>query len=145
MNEMRTGFEEFDHTADVGIRIYAASFEELLVNAARGMFSLILPEERRGYSPSTTLKEINTSAEEKDMLLQQWLSELLYIHSVEKLIPSGDAQIDLQGYYLRGIVPFMVMDGQMISDATEIKAVTFHDLEVNRLESGWYAQVIFDT
>ena len=30
-----------DHTADVGIRAYGASLEELFENAAAGMFSLI--------------------------------------------------------------------------------------------------------
>ncbi|HVG36893.1 MAG TPA: archease, partial [Thermoplasmata archaeon] len=34
-------YEEIEHTADVGIRAYGATLNELFANAAEGMFSLV--------------------------------------------------------------------------------------------------------
>src|SRR2546427_11618411 len=34
-------YEEIEHTADVGIRAYGSTLDELFANAAEGMFSLV--------------------------------------------------------------------------------------------------------
>ena len=40
-------YEEIEHTADVGIRAYGRDLDELFVNAAEGMFSLIADLDRK--------------------------------------------------------------------------------------------------
>ena len=71
-------FEVIDHTADVGIIAYGRNFNELLENAASGMFSLmadletISPKERREITAEVPIPD-------EELLLLRWLKELLYL------------------------------------------------------------------
>ena len=67
-------FEIVDHTADVGVRAYGATPEELFANAALGMFSIIGDVER--VAPRET-RDVRAEAEDVALLLAAFLGELL--------------------------------------------------------------------
>src|SRR5262245_58953864 len=76
LTQRRAMYEIFEHTADLGLRIRAATREELFVDAARGLFSMIVenlddvqPRENRRY---------NIVGQDHVYLLFDWLNELLY-------------------------------------------------------------------
>src|SRR4051812_1800632 len=77
-------FELFEHTADLGLRVRAASLEELLIEAARGLLAMLVanPEVVR---PLQT-KSISVAADEPGFLLFDWLNELLFAFESEKLL-----------------------------------------------------------
>jgi SHS2 domain-containing protein len=85
MQTVMIRFEEISHTADMGIRAFGADFEELLRNAADGMFSLVLSD-TEALCPSGT-EYICVEAKNREILLHTWLSELLFLHSVRKILP----------------------------------------------------------
>ena len=67
-------FEFFEHTADIGVRVYAQNIEELFENSAKALFSLIT--ENKELLPNLE-REITLEAENLEELLVNWLNELI--------------------------------------------------------------------
>lgn len=135
--------EEIDHTADMGFKAWAATLEELFVVCARAMFEFILA----GTVQSSNLRRfpLKVSAASEEDLLREWLAELLFLHSSQRVFFTS-FEIEIEGgISLTGAAHGAPMDERMIEKATEIKAVTYHGLRVARIESGFEAQVIFDS
>jgi Uncharacterized conserved protein len=82
LNWMIMNYEILDHTADVCIRVYGKSFEEILTNAARAMMELITDREMVEISEEI---RIEVEGETKEELLVHWLQEILYFHQVKKM------------------------------------------------------------
>lgn len=138
---MASGFKQFDHTADVGICVEADTLPELFAESARGMFSLIA--ESHSVAPDRW-QEIHLAGEPVAALLVNWLRELLYIHEVEDRIFTDFRIHDVSENGLHGAARSGPLD-----EATEVlrqvKAITYHALEVKQTSDGWHAQVLFDT
>ena len=77
-------FEEVEHTADRALRIYGRSLEELLVNAARGLNSLMGADP--GIESELQEMSITLDAMDAESLLVEWLSELAYWAETEMLV-----------------------------------------------------------
>lgn len=138
-----------DHTADTGIVVTAPDLPTLFSRAAWGLFSVIT--DPAAVQPAEA-EPVEVTAEDLPALLVRWLSELNYRHLTrhrlyarfevrELLVPKaaepGPCRL---GAEIRGeaIVP-----GRH-PVFTEIKAVTFHGLELTEVDAGWRAQIIFD-
>lgn len=138
-------FELFDHTADLGLRVRAATFEELLADAGRGLLSMHVanPEAVR---PVQT-KIIELSADAPAYLLFDWLSELLFALEADKLLLAEFA-ITVEGanppLHLRALCRGEPMDPTRHVMDHEVKAITYHGLHVERQEGTWFAEVIVD-
>jgi SHS2 domain-containing protein len=134
-------FETFEHTADLGLRVKAASREELFVDAARGLFSIMVtdldtvqPVVRRSYT---------VPGVEHDYLLFDWLNELLYTFESEKLLLS-QFDVSIAGGQLQAMASGEVMDLQRHRMEHEVKAITYHGLRVEHRDGAWLAEVIVD-
>jgi SHS2 domain-containing protein len=78
-----------------------------------------------------------------ETLLVSWLQELLYLLDTEDLV-FGRFQVKIHDLSLEATAWGEPFDPSIHTIKTEIKAVTYHQLEVARSELGWQAQVIFD-
>jgi len=131
-------YEEIEHTADVGIRAYGSTLNELFANAAEGMFSLIADLD--SVKPVGEI-EVRLAAEDIPTLKLRWLSELLYIHETQRLLLAAfDVQVD--GTSLRGRARGEAIDKKRHELKLVIKAVTRHRLSVDPQKG--IAEVIFD-
>ena len=131
-------FEEIEHTADRALRIYGRNFEELLLNAAYGLNSLMGVGELTGATPQA--KSISLIAEDAEGLLVEWLSELAYWAESEMLVFS---KFELQTVS-KNQVEATAAGRRVTKLARHIKAVTYHDLEIVETENGLAATVVFD-
>lgn len=135
------GFEVFEHTADVGVRVSGATFAELLRNAALALLSLITARES-----VRAVDEIffEAEAENGEELLIKMLSEILYIHQVRKMV-FRDAEIELaDGYKLRGRLRGEKIDAGRHELLLDIKAATYHNLKIQRVNDRFMAEIVFD-
>ena len=125
-----------DHTGDVGIEVRADSREGLFAEASRAMFDLLAgaPEDVAGTPEALALPE-GDDAE----ALRDFLAELLYRFSMERKMYVGfkAGSGTVQGAW----EPY---DAARHPLRTELKAVTWHQLEVTRENGAWRARVIFD-
>ncbi len=134
-------YETFDHTADLGLRVTAASAAELFVEAARGLVSVLIenPEEIR----PTEERTLTLPGEAIDYLLFDWLSELLYLFERSRFV-AGVFQVQLGESGLQAILRGETIDPTRHRLSHEVKAITYHDLIVQESESGWEAEMIVD-
>ena len=131
-------FEEIEHTADRALRIYGRKFEELLLNAARGLYSIMGVDHVTGETPQA--KSFSLDAEDAEGMLVEWLSELAYWAESEMLVFS---KFELQSVTQTRVSA--VAAGRRVAKLDRhVKAVTYHDLEIVESEAGLAATVVFD-
>ena len=137
-------FEILEHTADIGIAAYGKTKREVFINAAKGMFEIIA-------GGTKNLKEnfydkIKLEADNLEGLLFAWLNELLYISETKLVILSKFKIKELSDFQIKAEVEGMKINPPSVKIEKEIKAATYHHLEIKKdEESGlWRAQVIFD-
>lgn len=134
-------YETIDHTADVGIIARADSLPALFEAAAEGMCSFILDAasvENRAWL------ERRVEAEGADNLLVAWLNDLLSVIAAEAFAPRVFVVDELSEGRLRATVHGEPVDPDRHRFRLDVKAATYHQLEVRRDDGGWRARVIFD-
>jgi SHS2 domain-containing protein len=133
--------EVFEHTADLGLRIRAASLERLFEEAAAAMLALSVAN-LDAVAPAQSVT-FELSADCYEDLLRDWLAELNFTLGTRHLVCSRFA-VQLDGTSLRATAWGEPLDPARHQLAMEIKAVTYHGLKVERTEDGWLAEVIVD-
>jgi SHS2 domain-containing protein len=133
-------FEIINHTADMGIVVTSPSLEGLFEVAAMAFTDLITSAAAVGQGVE---RQFKLHAEEADILLVSWLQELLYLLDTEGLV-FGRFKVDLQDLHLEAKAWGEPFDPEFHDMKMEIKAVTYHQLEVIRKDQDWQARVIFD-
>ncbi len=141
-----TKFEYFDVTADVGFRAYGKDLDDAFQNAALATFEVMTDTSQ--IKPAVK-KEVMVEAEDEKALLYDWLSELLFLHDYEGLVFSqfdvSIKQKDPETFILHAEVCGEEFNQKNHEVRDEVKAVTFHLMEINKEENGCNLQVILDT
>ena len=135
------GYTILDHVADLGVEIHAPSLEELFVAAARALFDLLGTLES---TRASIVEMIDIEGADLVELLHDWLSDLLFRSAARRLVFSEFRICSLDDGHLRAEAMGEALDLDRHSIEREIKAVTFHNLEIVKHERGWRATVIFD-
>lgn len=138
-------FREIDHTGDIGIEVTAPTLTQLFERAALGMFQ-VLTDLDVVQTPDAT--PITVDGRDREALMVRWLSELNYCHTVDDVL-YGAVEVESIDETDDGLTLTATARGEPIDPArhtvyTEIKAITFHGLDVHETEDGWAVQVIFD-
>lgn len=131
-------FDELDHTADVGIRSFGRTLDELFANTAAGLFSLITDLE--AVKPVGEY-EVRVQAKDVKALMFDFLSELLYLHETQKLLFS-EFRTQVRDLAVEARVLGERIDRDRHPLHLNIKAITYHDMIVDTDQG--IAQVIFD-
>lgn len=134
-------YETIEHTADIGIRAYGDSRRELFESAAGGMFAMMADPET--VKPDV---EFTVRAEAADgvSLLVEWLNELLYVFDSKGVLLKRFEIVELGETDLRARVFGEAIDRSRHALETDIKAATYHMLDVTESGGRWSAQIIFD-
>lgn len=134
-------FEMFDHTADLGMRVESDSIDELFQDAARGLSAMIVdnPDAIREVSSQT----VETSSGDLQYLMFDWLAELLYQFEAKGFI-GARFDVRVEGLSLHATVFGESFDRSRHQPAHEVKAITYHGLIVERIETKWRAEMIVD-
>jgi len=134
-------FEILDHTADIGIIVHGENLKTLYENAGEAFFHLItdLRKVKRRVE-----RRVNIEGESLDRLMVDWLSELLYFHDVENLLFKEFKVESVGEDGLKATVKGEPFQEGVHVIKTEVKAVTYHQIEIRQETGGWRAQVILD-
>jgi SHS2 domain-containing protein len=131
-----SGYREIAHTADWELEVWAPNLPGLLKQAAIGMYQLAGAQIA---ADPRSVRQFFLQLIEPEMLLIEFLNELLFLIESEGVIFD---QFDLR-----------LKDGQMHARLTgapilsidkEIKAATYHKLDIVEMDHGLSARIVFD-
>ncbi len=132
-----SGFQELEHTADWALKVWAPELSTLFVEAVQGMFSLRGIELIKGNRIS---RSFYLETESVEILLVMFLEEILFFGEDEGLgFDEYEVTVEKE-YHLKA----NIHGGMIGSQQKEIKAVTFHNLNVAETESGYEVVIVFD-
>ena len=132
-------YEILEHKADLKIRAFGKTKEELFLNMLIGMNESMNSEIRR---PEEKIRrEVKIKSLDLQTLLVDFLSEILYLTQVNKEIYRDVKFKELSDSEVRGEI-----FGQKVeSFGKDIKAVTYHSLDIHqKKDETWEATVLFD-
>jgi SHS2 domain-containing protein len=132
-----------DHTADAGIEVRSNHIADLFITAAIAFTELSTNPSTLEVGKTGGLR-IKCVSSEPDLMLRDMLAELLVVLEISEKLPIEIKSISFDDdvIYLECIWGHWI-DGKSESKM-EIKAVTYHMLEVTQVEEGWYGKVLFD-
>lgn len=135
-----SGFEWIDHTADLGVRVWAPTLEGLFETAGQALAEILY----EGAGGAAAGCGVHIEAADRPALLVEWLSELLFLMTAGGWVLSR-FEVKMTGERrLRAEVGGERFDPARHRLRTEVKAPTFHGLLLQPGPAGWQAQVIFD-
>ena len=135
MNAQR--FEELEHTADIAILVRGETLAELFANAAYGMACQLTDVDQLEVSIE---KEIELRADDVEMLLVDWLGELLYLGEREDAAFVEFTMKQVTPQELRAVA----RGGPIKEHQAHIKAVTFSQMDVHETDGVYETRVVFD-
>ncbi|MDX1437531.1 MAG: archease [Anaerolineales bacterium] len=136
MAQRSAGYREIEHTADWALQVWAPDLSELFRQAALGMYAL---SGIKLAPPAEQSRIIKLDAPDNESLLVAFLSELLLISEAERF-GFSELSLDVQP----GQVKAGLTGGEIIRQEKEIKAVTFHNLEIRQEGELFSAEIVFD-
>ncbi len=134
-------FEVIDHTADMGIRVWAPDLSSLFSEAARGMLAQI--SDGKGIEASGTINLAIKGADETDLLINL-LREVLYLFTGEGLMVKNVAVESISETALTAQAHCEKYDPEKHAIRTEIKAVTYAGGDIRKISEGFETTIIVD-
>ena len=134
-------YEILDHTADICVRVYGKSLDDLLRNAARTMMQLITDIEK--VNPSQEI-EVKAKGETKEELLVHWLDEILFFHQAKKMVFRDFEAHLVSETEIQGKAFGENIDADRHEIGLDIKAVTYHNLKIESSDDKLKVEIVFD-
>lgn len=136
-------YAEDGPTADLTIDSYGTTLAEAFEKVALGMFNAMTPFEKIQKKESM---KFEVEGDDIELLLFNFLDELLYLHETELIVFSGfELDIDSVNYKLKSVCQGEAFDLTKHEQGISIKAVTFHNMKITKTENGWTIRVVLDT
>jgi SHS2 domain-containing protein len=139
---MNDAIKILDHTADLAIRIHAESEIDLFKLGARALYQALGKLVADNTAAENFTLELQAGNQED--LFHDWLAELLYHAQTQRVIFDQFEFESLSPTHVRAIAQAKPLDLTQTEFQVEIKAVTYHHLQIQKNDEGLTATVIFD-
>jgi SHS2 domain-containing protein len=138
---IRSFYQLFDHTSDLGVRVKGEDLRALFKNAALTMTDL-MTDIKIVKNVSDSVIEIE--ADNIELLLREWLGELLYIFHTSGFLVSDVDVLDMNNTHFKARIFGEQYQKKHHVLRREIKSVTYHQLKVTVEEHETTARIIMD-
>jgi SHS2 domain-containing protein len=130
-----TGFRYLDHVTDAIVEAYGSSLDEAFENSAKGLVNTMIDLEQ--ITPDQEY-EIVAKGYDVKSLLYDWLEKVMLGLLIDNIALS-DFKVKVSknngNYFLKGIAKGEVLDLKKHHYKIEIKAVTYHEMEIKQTEN----------
>jgi SHS2 domain-containing protein len=134
-------FKYLEHPADIGFLAISASLEELFAVCGEALVALIL-------DPSGVVADrtwtIEAEGDDQESLLVNWLNEVLFLIETRRLIFRSFSVAFPHPGRVTCEAAGELRDPARHSVRTAVKAVTYHQLGIEKTDSQWLAEVFVD-
>lgn len=129
--------------ADCAVDVEGKDLNDLFETAAAVLAEVIAAP---ATVPTTMEREMTLTAPSLELLLYDWLSELIYVKDCERLVFTRSVVRVEEGAPCRLTASLAggAIDAEPTARRADPKAVTLHQFALERTGSGWRARVIFD-
>jgi len=134
-------FRILEHTADIGFEAFGVTREEVFANAARALMHLIVDQDSIAAREEV---HIQVDGFDSVSLLVNWLSEILYLHDAEGWLFRDFEVRRLDDRSLASVATGEKFDRARHQAKLLVKAITYHQLALEKTARGWRAQVYVD-
>ena len=134
-------YQQTDHTADLGLKIFGNSLPDLFANAGYALCDTLTDTSK--VSPATK-QVFRLQRDTTEELLVEWMGALLYTFETEGLlfkrfnitsINKNSLSAEAEGEFFNSAV-HTIKNG--------VKAVTYHKLKIEEKNGLWQAEVVLD-
>jgi len=133
-------FEYFDVTADIGVKVWGVTINEIFENTAIAVTSLMLDPLKIGKK---IVKEVFIEGNDLSSLLINWITELLIIRDSEGILfASFEVDVSKDGKSLNAKNYgdyFMGTNLEM-----DIKAITYSLFKLEKIDGHYFLQFVLD-
>jgi protein archease len=132
-------------TADIAFEATGRDLPELFIAAADATMNVMI--DNLDAIESRETRQIELPSDKIDMLLFDFLQELIYFKDARRLLLRAcEMQIDHkdEGYLLKAKVAGEQLDDTRHQQRADVKAVTLHGFSVEKHDGGWKAKVLLD-
>lgn len=130
-----------DHPSDLRIGVRGRDLKSLFENAAGALTRMIArfpePDEVRRSS-------LTVSGTDLEDLLVRWLGEILYLFQGEERLCAGTQIESISNESVTAVVETFPFNPEHHEICHDIKAVTYHQIEIAERGDHWEARVILD-
>ncbi len=132
-------YEILDHPADLKIKAFGKDLSEVFMNMALAIASEQLPAQNQLQTPA---EEIVVESDSLESLFVDWLSEILYRGEVNKKVYDDFkiTEFSKEPFKIKAKIRGVAVESKNI----DIKAVTYHELEIRKVDDHWEGVVVFD-
>ncbi|NOZ25490.1 MAG: archease [Nitrospirae bacterium] len=138
---MNRRFEILDISGDVGLRVEGRSLEDLFMNSALGLYSLIT--DLSGVEPSDSIA-VRLESESLDRLFVGWLNELIFRFDTYGFIGKEVRINSINENRLEADIRGEEFDPERHERGLLVKAATYHNLVIGKKDGIWTAEVVLD-
>ena len=132
-------------TADIAFEATGCDLPELFAAAADATINVMI--DNLHAIESREARQIELSNDNIEMLLFDFLQELIYFKDAKRLLlRARETHIDQKGqtYFLKAKVAGERLDDTRHQQRADVKAVTLHGFSVEKYDRGWKAKVLLD-
>ncbi|HHN65145.1 MAG TPA: archease [Nitrospirae bacterium] len=135
------GYEVLDISGDVGLKVRGETLEELFINGALGLYSLVTDLSR--VKPEKSIN-VNVYSESIDGLFVSWLNEIIFQFDTYGFIGREIEIESLNENRIEAKLKGEDFDPDRHEKGLLLKAATYHNLKIEKRNGVWTAEVIFD-
>ena len=137
-------FKFIEHTADIAVDLTASSIEELFICAAEAWKCAIYDGDKL---KSDETKRIKLNTDSLEELLVDFLSEINYFLLTKKWICTSVSSLSIKHnieFQLQTELNGINLKDELIELNEEIKAITYHQLKIEKIENEFRTRIVFD-
>ena len=134
-------YEQTDHTADIGLKIFGNSLPDLFANAAYALCDTLTDISKINPTTKQTFCLQRNTTEE---LLVEWMGNLLYTFETEDLLFSKFNILSIEKNTLSAEAEGVFFNSALHTIKNGVKAVTYHKLKIEEKNGLWQAVVVLD-
>ena len=132
-------------TADIAFEATGRDLPELFKEAGDATMNVMI-DNIDAIQPVET-RQIALSNEKLDMLLFDFLQELIFLKDAQRLLfRMREVQIAErnENYFVKATAEGETLDAERHHQRADVKAVTLHDFSVEQIDGNWTARVLLD-
>lgn len=135
-------YKFLEHTADIKFQAFGKTLEEAFANSAFAMREIMLKDIDKTKIKKKIKKAIKVTGKDYESLLYNFLEEFLFLLDSESFILSEIDSIKIKKLELTANISGDNSKNYNLSN--DVKAVTYNQMFVKQISSGWQIQVVLD-